>query len=317
VSCAGIPRPGAHGSSLTTRDLRRSGHGPEAAAPISRHGTRCWRRGDRSGPESSICLRPRAVPIRCLLSDTGQGEAATMLLGARPIRPVSLPVLPRPAAASSAGWSGRPRCAKPRRGMTLAAGLRLPLVLVIDTAGPALPRPRPNKAGPGRRDRARCLAELVTLDTPTVSVLLGPGQRAGGPALAMVPADRVAGRAARLARAAAGRRAPSANRVPRHRACPGTLRRAGRPLGRLAGRSGIVDTVVAGAPRTPPDEPVEFCTRLSAAIAVELQRAARPWPIPTLDGDPVAALPQYRAALNLRRGRMRPGAGCFPQLKGG
>ena len=36
---------------------------------------------------------------------------------------------------------------------------------------------------------ARCLAELVTLDTPTVSVLLGQGS--GGPALAMVPADRV------------------------------------------------------------------------------------------------------------------------------
>ena len=36
---------------------------------------------------------------------------------------------------------------------------------------------------------AQCLAELVTLDTPTVSVLLGQGS--GGPALAMVPADRV------------------------------------------------------------------------------------------------------------------------------
>jgi len=34
---------------------------------------------------------------------------------------------------------------------------------------------------------AQCLAELVTLDTPPVSVLLGQGS--GGPALAMVPAD--------------------------------------------------------------------------------------------------------------------------------
>ena len=36
---------------------------------------------------------------------------------------------------------------------------------------------------------AHCLSDLVTLDVPTVSVLLGQGS--GGPALAMVPADRV------------------------------------------------------------------------------------------------------------------------------
>ena len=36
---------------------------------------------------------------------------------------------------------------------------------------------------------ARCLADLATVDVPTVSVLLGQGS--GGPALAMVPADRV------------------------------------------------------------------------------------------------------------------------------
>ena len=71
--------------------------------------------------------------------------------------------------------------------MTLAAGLRLPLVLVIDTAGPALSAEAEQGGLAG--EIAHCLAELVTLDTPTVSVLLGQGS--GGPALAMVPADRV------------------------------------------------------------------------------------------------------------------------------
>ena len=71
--------------------------------------------------------------------------------------------------------------------MALAAGLKLPLVLVIDTAGPALSAEAEQGGLAG--EIARCLAELVTLDTPTVSVLLGQGS--GGPALAMVPADRV------------------------------------------------------------------------------------------------------------------------------
>jgi len=71
--------------------------------------------------------------------------------------------------------------------MALAAGLQLPLVLVIDTAGPALSADAEQGGLAG--EIARCLAELVTLDTPTVSVLLGQGS--GGPALAMVPADRV------------------------------------------------------------------------------------------------------------------------------
>ena len=71
--------------------------------------------------------------------------------------------------------------------MALAAGLKLPLVLVIDTAGPALSAEAEQGGLAG--EIARCLADLVTLDTPTVSVLLGQGS--GGPALAMVPADRV------------------------------------------------------------------------------------------------------------------------------
>ena len=58
---------------------------------------------------------------------------------------------------------------------------------MIDTAGPALSADAEQNGLAG--EIARCLSDLVTLDTPTVSVLLGQGS--GGPALAMVPADRV------------------------------------------------------------------------------------------------------------------------------
>ena len=74
-----------------------------------------------------------------------------------------------------------------RRGMRLASELRLPLVTVIDTPGAALSKAAEEGGLAG--EIARCLAELVTLDAPTVSVLLGQGT--GGGALALVPADRV------------------------------------------------------------------------------------------------------------------------------
>lgn len=74
-----------------------------------------------------------------------------------------------------------------RRSMQLAAELRLPLVLVIDTIGAALSKEAEERGlAP---EIARCIADLVTLDTPTVSVLLGQGT--GGGALALLPADRV------------------------------------------------------------------------------------------------------------------------------
>ncbi|SEK95731.1 carboxyl transferase domain-containing protein [Nonomuraea pusilla] len=74
-----------------------------------------------------------------------------------------------------------------RRGMRLAAELNLPLVTVVDTAGADLSKSAEEGGLAG--EIARCLAELVTLDAPTVCVLLGEG--AGGAALALLPADRV------------------------------------------------------------------------------------------------------------------------------
>ncbi|MFI6322338.1 carboxyl transferase domain-containing protein [Nonomuraea sp. NPDC050556] len=74
-----------------------------------------------------------------------------------------------------------------RRGMRLAAELGLPLVTIVDTAGADLSKAA--EEGGLAAEIARCLADLVMLEAPTVCLLLGEG--AGGGALALLPADRV------------------------------------------------------------------------------------------------------------------------------
>jgi acyl-CoA carboxylase subunit beta len=74
-----------------------------------------------------------------------------------------------------------------RRGMRIAEELRLPLVCVIDTPGADLSAAAEEGGLAG--EIARCIAEMVGLTTPTVSVLLGEG--AGGGALALLPSRRV------------------------------------------------------------------------------------------------------------------------------
>jgi acetyl-CoA carboxylase beta subunit len=73
------------------------------------------------------------------------------------------------------------------RAMQLAEELGLPLVTVIDTAGAELSESA--ELGALAREIGRTLAELTSLRTPTVSVLLGQGS--GGAALALLPADVV------------------------------------------------------------------------------------------------------------------------------
>ena len=196
-----------------------------------------------------------------LLSGTDRGEAATTLLALA--RFGGQPAVVRRTAARRrrAGRAGGAARGPPRHGA--GRGLRLPLVLVIDTAGPALSVEAEQDGLAG--EIARCLAELVTLDTPTVSVLLGQGS--GGPALAMVPADRV------LA-ALHGWLAPlppegasaivyrDVDHAPELAAAQG-IRSADLM------RSGIVDAIVPEHPDAA-DEPLAFTPRLSATIANEL-----------------------------------------------
>lgn len=74
-----------------------------------------------------------------------------------------------------------------RRAMRLAEELRLPLVTVIDTPGAELSQRAEEGAIAG--EIARCIATLVTLPVPTLSVVLGQG--CGGGALALLPAQVV------------------------------------------------------------------------------------------------------------------------------
>lgn len=152
-----------------------------------------------------------------------------------------------------------------RRGMRLAAELGLPLVTIIDTPGGALSQAAEEGGMAG--EIARCLAELVTLEAPTVSVLLGQGT--GGAALALVPADRVLaalhgwlsplppeGASAIVWRDVA--------HAPEMAAAQGV-----RSADLLA--NGIVDRVIPEHPDAA-DEPKPFCLRLGQALEHELHR---------------------------------------------
>jgi acetyl-CoA carboxylase carboxyl transferase subunit beta len=219
------------------------------------------RRPDRPGV--GLLLRHGGTD-QVLLSGTGRGEAATTLLALARFSGQPVVVLGQQRIAGGrASTVGPASLRAARRGMALAAELRLPLVLVIDTAGPALSAEAEQGGLAGQI--AQCLAELVTLDTPTVSVLLGQGS--GGPALAMVPADRV------LA-ALHGWLAP----LPPEGASAIVFRDTDHAAELAAAQgirsadlldSGIVDVVVAEHPDAA-DEPVEFSRRLSRAIAAEV-----------------------------------------------
>jgi acetyl-CoA carboxylase carboxyl transferase subunit beta len=225
------------------------------------------RRPDRPGVAQ---LLKHGATEWALLSGTAFGEGATTLLALARFGGQPAVVLGQQRVVGGTrtrggeeGTVGPVALREARRGMALAAGLKLPLVSVIDTAGPALSADAEQGGLAG--EIARCLAELVTLDTPTVSVLLGQGS--GGPALAMVPADRV------LA-ALHGWLAPlppegasaivfrDVDHAPELAAAQG-IRSADLV------RHGIVDVVVGEHPDAA-DEPVEFTERMSAAIADEL-----------------------------------------------
>jgi acetyl-CoA carboxylase carboxyl transferase subunit beta len=233
---------------------------PPAASPPA---TPAWdsvtasRRSDRPGAE--YVLR-HGSSDRVLLSGTGGGSGQMLLALAR--------FGGQPAVVlgqQRIGMVGPAALREARRGMALAAGLRLPLVSMIDTAGPALSAEAEEGGLAG--EIARCLAELVTLEVPTVSVLLGQGS--GGPALAMVPADRV------LA-AANGWLAPlppegASAIVFRDTAHAPELSAAQGIRSADLLRNGIVDAIVAEQPDAA-DEPAAFTARLSASIAGELHK---------------------------------------------
>jgi acetyl-CoA carboxylase carboxyl transferase subunit beta len=215
------------------------------------------RRPDRPGV--SWLLR-QAATDRVLLSGTHGEAASTVLALARFGGQPAVVVGQRRVVG---GVVGPVALREARRGMALAASLQLPLVLVIDTAGPALSKEAEEDGLAG--EIARCLADLVTLDTPTVSVLLGQGS--GGPALAMVPADRVlAAQHGWLAPLPPEGASAIVFRDTAH--APELAAAQGiRSVDLL--RNGIIDAIVPEYPDAA-DEPVEFARRLSDAIAREI-----------------------------------------------
>jgi acetyl-CoA carboxylase carboxyl transferase subunit beta len=150
-----------------------------------------------------------------------------------------------------------------RRGMRLASELGLPLVTVIDTQGAALSPDAENGGLAG--EIARSLADLVTLDAPTLCLMLGEGN--GGGALALLPADRVvAAQHAWLSPLPPEGASAIVHRDLDHAA---DMARAQQVRAIDLYRRGIVDRIVAEKPDAA-DEPEEFCRRVGAVLEHEL-----------------------------------------------
>ncbi|WP_222265588.1 acetyl-CoA carboxylase carboxyltransferase subunit alpha/beta [Modestobacter marinus] len=220
------------------------------------------RRPDRPGVRQ--LLRTAATDI-VTLSGTGAGERDPGLLlalarfGGAPC--VVLGQDRRGQSLSAPLGPGALREA--RRGMRLAAELRLPLVTLIDTPGAALSVAAEQGGLAG--EIARCLADLVVLEAPTLAVLLGQGT--GGGALALVPADRVLA----AANGWLGPLPPEGASAIVHRTVDRADEMAASQGVRATDlwRDGIVDRVVPERPDAA-DEPVEFCLRVGRVLAEEL-----------------------------------------------
>jgi acetyl-CoA carboxylase carboxyl transferase subunit beta len=150
-----------------------------------------------------------------------------------------------------------------RRGMRLAAELNLPLMTVIDTPGAALSVEAEEGGLAG--EIARCLADLVTLEAPTLTLMLGEGN--GGGALALLPADRViAAQHAWLSPLPPEGASAIVHRDTEH--AP-DMARAQNVRALDMRNAGIVDRIVAEQPDAA-DEPEAFCIRLGEVLRYEL-----------------------------------------------
>ncbi|MEN8707749.1 MAG: carboxyl transferase domain-containing protein [Nocardioides marinisabuli] len=150
-----------------------------------------------------------------------------------------------------------------RRGMRLASELRLPLLTVIDTQGAALSVNAENGGLAG--EIARCLGDLVTLDAPTLSLMLGEGN--GGGALALLPADRVV--AAQHAWLSPLPPEGASAIVHRDLDHAPEMARQQRVRALDLHAAGVVDRVVGERPDAA-EEPEDFCRRVGAVLAHEL-----------------------------------------------
>lgn len=239
------------------------------------------RRPDRPGIRQLLRHATERVP----LSGTGQGEAdRTVLHSLARFRGMPCVLFGHDRDGQTIDRTMGPAALREaRRSMRLAEELQIPLVLVIDTLGASLSKEAEERGlAP---EIARCISDLVTLDTPTVSVLLGQGT--GGGALALLPADRVlAAQHGWLAPLPPEGASAIVYRDTDH--APDLAAAQGiRAIDLL--RDGIVDVVVPEFPDAA-TEPVEFAQRMVSAIAVELRGLAD---VPA-DGRQSARIARYR-----------------------
>ncbi|MEV6392570.1 carboxyl transferase domain-containing protein [Nocardia xishanensis] len=235
---------------------------PVAEADSAWQSVLASRRPDRPGLRDLL----RHVTQRVPLSGTGQGETDRSVVHALArFRGQPCVVFGHDRAGRLGETMGPAALREARRSMALAEELRLPLVLVIDTVGAALSKEAEERGlAP---EIARCISDLVTLDTPTVSVLLGQGT--GGGALALLPADRVlAATNAWLAPLPPEGASAIVFRDTEHAPELAETQRISAPA-LLA--DGIVDRIVQENPDAA-DEPVDFARRMVAAIGAELAR---------------------------------------------
>jgi acetyl-CoA carboxylase carboxyl transferase subunit beta len=159
---------------------------PAGAAPDAWSSIELTRRRDRPGVRE---LLRYAAGDFLPLSGTQSGETGhALLLGLTSFSGQSCVLVGQDRFAQARGRPLGPAALRiARRGMRIAQQLRLPLVCVIDTPGADLSPAAEEGALAG--EIARCIAEMVQLTVPSVSVLLGEGT--GGGALALLPSARV------------------------------------------------------------------------------------------------------------------------------
>jgi acyl-CoA carboxylase subunit beta len=220
------------------------------------------RRPDRPGVRR--LLRYAATDV-VPLNGTGQGEADPGLLIAL-VRFGKAPCVflgQDRRGQTSAHPMGPGALREARRGMRLAVELGLPLMTVIDTPGAAL-SPEAEEGGLAG-EIARCLSDLVTLEAPSLCLMLGEGN--GGGALAFLPADRViAAQHAWLSPLPPEGASAIVHRDTEHAA---EMARAQHVRAIDLRRLGIVDRIVAEHPDAA-DEPEDFCRRVGAVLEHEL-----------------------------------------------
>jgi acetyl-CoA carboxylase carboxyl transferase subunit beta len=199
------------------------------------------------------------------LNGTGQGESDPGLMIAL-VRFGDAPCIF--LGEDRRGQSGQPMgpgaLREARRGMRLAEELGLPLMTVIDTPGAALSAEAEEGGLAG--EIARCLADLVTLNAPTLCLMLGEGN--GGGALALLPADRVV--AAQHAWLSPLPPEGASAIVHRDTSHAPDMARAQQVRALDLRAHGIVDRIVAEHPDAA-DEPEEFCRRVGEVLRHELR----------------------------------------------